>query len=145
MLGARRKGEEAAMAATPTVEELHHGRHQLLRHAAVPAFRVNCKRAEKAEATPVRCEVRANQFSFELSGENSGWIGLPSCVGKAGITHERCWIGNTQERAEGEANDSVSVWQISREQRPDADCKLRLRSGDVISPQGFSRLLMVAS
>jgi hypothetical protein len=89
------------MPATPAAKKFHRRYEQLLRDATIPKIRMNRERAEKSEAAPIRCEVRADQFSFALGHKRRGRIGLPTRKGTVTVSHKAHRVGQVQKRAEG--------------------------------------------
>src|SRR5580700_6674326 len=129
MLRTVRKCEEPKMAVLPAAEDLHCCRDQLLRYPTVPVFRVDRERAKEPEAPPVRYKVRTDELSVSLGAECCGRIGPKAGVRIAGVAHEAQRVGESEERAEGEANDAFSTVEISFDERANNHLNGRLRCG----------------
>lgn len=118
VLDALREGVETEMTTAPATEDIHGRSDKVLRHAAIPIFRVDGEGSEKAETSPVAREVRAEESAVLFGGKNRRRIGLPPRARVLRIAHKTQRIGQAEKRAERQADHAVGGRQIALDQRP---------------------------
>jgi hypothetical protein len=92
-----------------------------LGNALVPEVWTHGQGAEEAETPPVCGEVGTDQGVIEVGAERRRWGGAPPRMHQVGVAHERHGIGKPEERAEGEAEDALSLGQIVLVERTNRD------------------------
>ena len=118
------------MAIAPALEDFHRRREKLLRHAAVPIFRLNGQRTKETEAAPVGCKIGADKPFGVLRGDHGGRIGLPARSGHVAVAaHARIVRRQSEKCRERDADDAARLVKIAVDERPDKDVGLRLRCG----------------
>jgi hypothetical protein len=111
------KGEKAGVHHSPGVEPRHHGLHQPSANATVPEVRMDCQWPEKSHTTPAGGKICTDQRPIHLGSESRRGIRMPARPGVIQIGPELLWLGNTEERPEGETNEPVSRRKITLCQR----------------------------
>jgi hypothetical protein len=115
-----REGVKAEMRAIPALENVDRGRKKLLRDTAIPVGGVHRERTEKAEAPPVRGEIRANELLIVVGGDCGRRISLPPRVYVTRIAHKLHRIRHTEKSAEREPDNAVGFAKVAFSERTDA-------------------------
>jgi len=78
-------------------------------------------RAEEADAAPARREDGAGEPPVDLGGERSARVGAPARRDPVAVAGECRRIGQTEERAERDAEDAIRLCEIVLAERPNDD------------------------
>ena len=80
MQGAVREGEEPGVAHAPIVQLRADGFDELFRDALPLPVRTHRNRPEEPDASPTRCEIRADQLPVEFGGEAGDMLGPKAAI-----------------------------------------------------------------
>src|SRR2546426_6226143 len=95
------------MGRPPALEERHRRLEQAPGDAVVPEIGPHGERTEKAEASPARREVRADDRTVALRAERALGIRAPASAYVVGVATETKRVWKTEKGTEGRAEDIV--------------------------------------
>ncbi len=109
---ALRKGEQPDLSRPPRLELLHRPSEQGAGDAALLQIRVHRQWAKETDAAPIGREVRAAEIAIQRRAECGDVSRRLAAVGIIPIGPERLQVGNAEESAEGETDDSRGFRQV---------------------------------
>ncbi len=113
MLGALSEREEAGVRRPPGSEALHDGFEQRTRDATVPEIGPHRQRSERADAAPVRCEVRADDHTAPFRDERRRRIGSPTSADPIAVARKGQRIREAEKGPEREPEDPIGFAEVA--------------------------------
>src|ERR1051325_5675786 len=96
----------------------------MLRDAAVPKIRPHGEWTKEANAAPVSCEIRTDNYARNLGSKSVLRIGEPSSPNVGSVSHESHRVRQTDERPKREPHDRIGRREFSQSGR--ASCRERV-------------------
>jgi len=98
-----REGEEPGVAHAPFVQLCADGFDELFRDALPLTVGAHRNRPEEADASPTRCEIRADQLAVEFRGEAGDMLAPEAAIDIIAVAPETLRLRSTQKCPEGGA------------------------------------------
>src|SRR5689334_20253778 len=117
MLRAVWKSKQPGVRRVPLFKKIHNRIHQTLRDAAVPKIRTNREWTKEADTAPVRCEIRTDHFSANLSSKRVLRIREPASANVGGVAHESHRVWQTDECSKRESHDRIRIRELTLSKR----------------------------
>jgi len=112
MLGTLGEREQRHVTGAPLLKKSHSRCEKFLGNPLVPEVGPHAQRTKEAETPPVRGEVGTDQRVIDISAKRRLRGSAPPRVYQVGVASKRQGIGKPEERAEGEAKNTVGFEQI---------------------------------